>query len=223
VPVAFEPEKITTTLGSVLADAGKTQLRIGETEKYPHITYFFNGYREEPYPNEYRVLIPSHNTPHPEEHPEMRAKEIADRTIQAIEERSFDFVFLNFANPDIIAHTGDIDAARKAVEIIDEQIGRIGKSVVDNNAILIITSDHGNIERVLEPETGVPQTRHDPSPVPVYLVAQEHYAEKSAAQADAAEARPVGILSDVAPTILALLGTPKPTEMTGENLIGLLT
>ncbi len=222
-PVAFPVEPITMTLGDVLADNDLTQLRIAESEKYPHITYFFNGYREEAHANEYRILIPSRNEPHPERHPEMRTREIIDRAIQAIEEHSFDFILINIANSDIIAHTGNIDAARKAVTAIDEHIGRIGKSVIENNALLMITSDHGNIEHVIESASGIPQTRHDPNPVPVYLIGREHYKEKTAEEAERAEHQNVGILSDVAPTILNILGIPKPEEMTGENFLHLLS
>ncbi|MBI1960702.1 MAG: 2,3-bisphosphoglycerate-independent phosphoglycerate mutase, partial [Candidatus Liptonbacteria bacterium] len=222
-PVVFEQEHITVTLGATLAAVEKTQLRIAETEKYPHITYFFNGYRETPDKNEYRVLIPSFATPHPEEHPEMRAKEIADRAIQAIQENSFDFILLNFANPDIVGHSGDFAAARRAIAVIDEQIGRIGSAVIEADGIFMITADHGNVEAMVEAESGIPQTRHDPNPVPVYLIGREYYAEKTAEQAEEAEQTQIGVLADVAPTILQILGIPKPPVMTGESFLHTLS
>ena len=222
VPVAFQPEKIEVCLGKVLEDNEKFQLRIAETQKYPHITYFFNGMREEPFKNEYRVLIPSRVIIHPEEHPEMMASEITTRAIESMTENAFDFILINYANPDIIAHTGNYEACLQVVKMIDEQIGKIVKATIEHNAILIITSDHGNIEKLFDPLTGLPETQHDPNPVPIYLVAKEFQRPRTESEIIQAEKNNVGILADVAPTILELMGVPKPEEMTGQSLLRLM-
>lgn len=219
VPVAFPPEKIEVCLGKVLADKGKTQLRIAETQKYPHITYFFNGLREEPFENEYRVTIPSRNIVRQDEHPEMMAAEVTTRALESITENAFDFILINYANPDIIAHTGNYDASLQAVKIIDEEIGKLIKTTLEFNAVLIITSDHGNIEKLFEPLTGLPETQHDPNPVPIYLVAKEFMRAKKKAEIQYSEKQTTGILADVSPTILELMGIPKPKEMTGQSLL----
>ncbi len=222
VPVAFPPEKIETCLGKVLSDKGKTQLRIAETQKYPHITYFFNGIREEPFKNEYRILIPSRSIIRQDEHPEMMANEVTTRAIESISEGVFDFILINYANPDIIAHTGNYEACLRVVRIIDEQIDKLIKTVLEHNAVLIITSDHGNIEKLFNPLTGLPETQHDPSPVPVYLVAKEFMRPRTEAEIRRSEKENTGILADVAPTILELMAISKPKEMTGQSLLRFL-
>jgi 2,3-bisphosphoglycerate-independent phosphoglycerate mutase len=222
VDVAFPPEKIEMPLGKVLSDAGKTQFRISETQKYPHITYFFNGLREEPFKNEYRVLIPSKQTFRPAEHPEMMAPEITNRLIQAIDEGVFDFILVNFANPDMIAHTGDFNATVKAVKTIDEQIKKIADICLMKGVSLIITSDHGNAERLFNPLTGEPETKHDPNPVPFILVDKDFEKKKTEEDITYLAKMPIGVLADVAPTVLELMGIPQPSEMTGKSLMHLL-
>jgi len=222
VPAAFQPEKIETCLGGVLSDKGKIQLRIAETQKYPHITYFFNGMRERPFKNEYRILIPSRTAFRQDERPEMMASEITTRTIESIGEGVFDFILLNYANPDIIAHTGNYEACLRVIKIIDEQINKLVKVVLETNGILIITSDHGNIERLFNPFTGQPETQHDPNPVPIYLVAREFERPKTENEIQRLKKENTGILADVAPTILGLMGISKPEEMTGQSLLKLL-
>lgn len=221
-PVAFPPETVDNPLGKILADNGKNQLRIAETEKYAHITYFFNGEKESPFESEYRVLIPSIAEVRHDAHPEMRAKEIADRVMTAMEEESYDFILVNFANADMVAHTGNYEAAVSAIKIVDEQIGRISKTVLEQDDILIITSDHGNAERLFNPKTGEPETKHDPNPVPVYLIANEFKREKNLKEIENSEATPIGLLSDIAPTILELMKIQQPKEMTGQSLIKFL-
>lgn len=216
--IAFPPDKVERPLGLVLAEAGKTQLRLAETYKYAHVTIFFNGYREEPFPNEYRALIPSLQLTHPEEHPELMAAAITDRLIQAIQSGGFDFVLANYSNPDTIAHTGNYDACLQTVRVIDREIGKILKAAEASNAILIITADHGNIEEVLNPLSGTMETQHDPNPVPFYLVGQEFRGKKFVNWKNI-RSETAGILADVAPTILTLLGLNKPPEMTGKNLL----
>ena len=175
--------------------------------------------REEPFKNEYRILIPSKTIIRQDEHPEMMANEITTRIIESIGENAFDFILANYANPDMIAHTGNYEACIKAVEIIDEQIGKITKAILESNAVLIITSDHGNIERVFNPLTGEPETQHDPNPVPIYLVAKEYMRPRTEMEIRQFERESVGVLADITPTILELLEIPKPKEMTGRSLL----
>lgn len=222
MPVAFPPETIDNPLGKILSDNEKNQLRIAETEKYAHITYFFNGEKESPFENEYRVLIPSMANARHDVHPEMRAKEIADRVITAMEEESYDFILVNFANSDMVAHTGNYEATISAIKTVDEQIGRISETALRQNDILIITSDHGNAERLFNPKTGEPETKHDSNPVPIYLIANEFKRERNLKEIENSETTPVGILSDIAPTILELMKIPKPKEMTGQSLVKFL-
>ncbi len=222
VPVAFPQEAVSNPLGRVLSDSGKSQLRIAETEKYAHITYFFNGLREPAFKNEFRVLIPSKNVPRYDEFPAMMTREITARAIQAVYEGAFDFLLINYASADMIAHTGNYEAGSEAVKVIDEEIGKLAKAVLEKNAILIITSDHGNIERMIDPMTALPTTGHDPSPVPFYLVDADRPRKKSLEEAHKIESGIAGILSDVAPTVLELMNLPKPPEMKGQSLLPFL-
>lgn len=224
VPVAFPPEKVEHPLGKILADNGKSQLRIAETEKYAHVTYFFNGLNDKVYPNELRILIPSKITTSHAEHPEMMAAEITSRVLQVLDDEAFDFILVNYANGDLIAHTGNFDAALKAVKTIDEEVGKLTKKILGGSGedILLITSDHGNIEKMMDPLTAEPTTGHDTSPVPIYLIAKNFQRNKTKQEAEESKKETTGILSDIAPTILELMGIPKPKEMTGQSLLGLL-
>ena len=223
VPAVFPTERIDTPLAKVLSDAGKLQVHIAETEKYAHVTYFFNGYKDAPFKNEYRVLVPSKNVPRHEDHPEMMAREITTRAAQALDERAFDFIVINFANADIIAHTGNYDAAIQAIAVLDECVGVLAQKTIETGATMIVTADHGNIEQMIYPLTGQPETKHNTSPVPVYLIAREYAREHSRAEIEQSESQTAGIISDIAPTILEILGIPKPAEMTGESLIPTLS
>ncbi len=215
--VAFEKEIVKHPLGEILSRAGKTQLRIAETEKYAHVTYFFNGLREEPFPNEYRVLIPSKNIARHEEHPEMMATAITDRAVLAMNEGAFDFILINYANADIVAHTGKYDATLKAIQTLDKEIGRLLRSTLEGNHVLVITSDHGNAESVINLQTGEEETKHNANPVPFYVVAKELAEKKEGPYPFRIPT--IGIISDVAPTLLSFMGIPKPEEMTGQNLM----
>ncbi len=217
-PTAFLPDKVVEPLGKVLADTNCTQLRLAETYKYAHVTYFFNGYKETPFKNEYRVLIPSEAIPHPDEHPQMMAPAITDRLIQAIEGHAFDFILVNYANPDTIAHSGNLAATEEAIRVINREIGRVLQVAIGPATALIITSDHGNAEQLVNPATGKPETQHDPNPVPFYLIAEEFKGKKFINQDNRAN-ETGGILADAAPTILSLLGLPKPPEMDGHDLL----
>ncbi len=220
--VAFPEENIERPLGAVLADAGKVQLRIAETEKYAHVTYFFNALKTDPFKNEYRVLIPSQNVARHDEHPEMMAQEIASRAIAAINEGATDFILINFANADVVAHTGNIDATIKAINTLDLELRRIFDAVLANNGVLIITSDHGNAEQMANPLTGAPETKHNLSAVPIYIAGKEFVSVKTEKESEEAEREICGILSDVAPTVLEIIKIDKPANMTGESLLGLL-
>jgi 2,3-bisphosphoglycerate-independent phosphoglycerate mutase len=218
VPVAFPADTIEEPLGKVLSDRGLTQLRLAETYKYAHVTYFFNGLREPPFPGEYRTLVPSETSLHPEEHPEMMAKAVTDRLIEAVQSRAFPFTLVNYANPDTIGHTANYNAALTAVQVIDREMGRLVAAAAEAEAVLLITSDHGHIEEMINPATGLPESQHNPNPVPLHLVAKE-YAGRQFMNADSYESETLGSLADVAPTILEILDIPKPAEMTGDSLL----
>ena len=217
VEPVFKKEKVPLPLGKVLSDNEKVQLRIAETEKYAHITYFFNGLHEPPYPNEYRVLIPSKKVPRYDETPEMMASAITDRVLSALSDGSFDFILINYANTDMVAHTGNYEATVKAVQVVDREIGRLVKGVLSGGHTLIITSDHGNAEVVLNIQTGEKDTKHNANPVPFYLVGEKFRLKEP--KDPLARLPSIGFLSDVAPTILELLEIGKPREMTGQSLL----
>jgi 2,3-bisphosphoglycerate-independent phosphoglycerate mutase len=222
LPIISPQEKVENPLGKIISENEKSQLRIAESDKYAHVTYFFNGLQDKTYPNEFRILVPSKNVSHHDEAPEMMASEITSRVIQALDENSFDFILINYANSDMVAHTGNFDAGMIAVKTIDEEIGKLSKKVLEDDDILIITADHGNIEKMLDPLTAKPTTGHDSSPVPVYVVAKEFFTNKTRQEVEESERETIGILSDVAPTILNFMGIPKPPDMTGENFFPLL-
>lgn len=218
LPVLFPKETVEHPLGRVISDAGLAQMRVAETYKHAHVTAFFNGYREEPFKDEYRVLIPSLSFPHPEERPELMAAQVTDRIVMALNERSFPFILVNYANSDVIPHTGDFEASVKAAEIIDEQLARLLPFAEHGEATLLITGDHGNIERVRDPLTGRPQTVHDPNPVPFYVI-DTSYLGKHFYNEGRLRDSTIGTLADVAPTVLELMGLEKPQEMTGVSLL----
>jgi 2,3-bisphosphoglycerate-independent phosphoglycerate mutase len=218
VPVIFPADKVENPIGKIFSDRGMSQLRLAETYKYAHVTYFFNGLREPPFPGEFRTLIPSVSGVHPEEHPEMMASAITDRLIEAIQSKGFDFILVNYANADAIAHTADYTASLEAVRVIDREIARLLAVAQTPDVLLVITSDHGNIEEMISPTTGLPESQHDPSPVPLYLVAPEFKGGKFI-NADTFETETLGSLADVAPTILAIMDIPKAPDMNGRSLL----
>lgn len=221
-PAAFPNEKIENSLGQVLADNKLIQLRLAETEKYAHVTYFFNGYREQPFANEFRILIPSKRVGRYDDAPEMMVGEIGARLADSVAQKNFDFILTNFANPDMIAHTGNFDAALQAVLAVDAEIGKLMSVCAENNVLLIITSDHGNVEEMMDPYTGRVETRHDANPVPFYLVGENFKRLKSEPEINRLADEPAGILADVAPTILELMDLTQPKEMTGQSLLNKL-
>ena len=204
--VLFPSGRMTHLLGQVVSEAGRTQLRAAETEKYPHVTYFLNGGQEENFPGEDRLMVPSPKVATYDLQPEMSAPELTDKIVAAIDSAKYDLIVLNFANPDMVGHTGSLPAAIKAVETVDAGLGRIADSVARQGGALLVTADHGNCELMRDPTTGGPHTAHTTNPVPVLLMGGR-----------TAELRD-GRLADIAPTLLDLMGLTQPAEMTGHSL-----
>lgn len=203
----FAPQTMTHLLGQEVAAAGRTQLRMAETEKYPHVTYFFNGGVEAPNPGEERIMVPSPKVATYDLQPEMSAAELTDKAVEQIESKKFDLIVLNFANSDMVGHTGNLTAAIRAVETVDTCLGRLADAVAAQGGALLVTADHGNCEMMRDPVTGGPHTAHTTNPVPVFLMG------------GTATTLANGSLCDVAPTLLQLMGLKQPAEMTGVPLI----
>lgn len=204
----FPPQSMADILGEVVAKSGLTQLRMAETEKYPHVTYFLNGGEETPYPGEDRIMVPSPKVATYDLQPEMSAPELTAKAVQAIRSGTYDLIVLNFANPDMVGHTGSLPAAIKACETVDAGLGRIADAIAAMGGRLVVTADHGNAELMRDPTTGGPHTAHTTNIVPVLL----HGAPPGATLSD-------GRLADLAPTLLALLGVQQPSAMTGRSLL----
>ncbi|HEY0838004.1 MAG TPA: 2,3-bisphosphoglycerate-independent phosphoglycerate mutase [Azospirillum sp.] len=204
----FPPKSLTRVLGEVVSDAGLKQLRIAETEKYPHVTFFFNGGEERVYPGEDRILVPSPKVATYDLQPEMSAAEVTDKLVAAIDGGTYDLVVVNYANPDMVGHSGILAAAIKAVEAVDHSLGRVEEAVRRAGGTMLVTADHGNCELMKDPENGGPHTAHTLDKVPLVLV-----------NGPAGARLRSGRLADVAPTLLALMGLDQPAEMTGACLI----
>ncbi|MBB2496812.1 2,3-bisphosphoglycerate-independent phosphoglycerate mutase [Aquipseudomonas ullengensis] len=209
-PSAFKPAPLTNVLGEYLANNGKTQLRIAETEKYAHVTFFFSGGREEPFAGEERILIPSPNVATYDLQPQMSAPEVTDKIVDAIENQRYDVIVVNYANGDMVGHTGVFSAAVAAVECLDTCVGRIVAALDKVGGEALITADHGNVEQMEDECTGQAHTAHTCEPVPFIYVGKR-----------AVSLRDGGVLADVAPTLLTLMGLPQPEEMTGTSIISL--
>jgi len=210
LPVAFPSERPTRILAEILAERGLAQLRVAETEKYAHVTFFFNCGIEEPFPGEERVLVPSpRDVPTYDHKPEMSAYTVTEKLLQLVAREDWAFILVNYANPDMVGHTGVLPAAVKAVETIDACLARAVDAVLAKDGDVLITADHGNCELMVDPETGEPHTAHTTNPVPIWW-ATRHAAGRRLRD---------GGLADVAPTLLDLLGLPAPREMTGRSLI----
>ena len=224
IEVAYPMIEVKNHLTEVLGNLGKKVLKIAETEKYAHVTLFFNGNREGLCPYEDRQLIPTKIVSHYEENPEMQAEKVTDEVIKGIKQK-YDLIVVNYANPDIVAHTGDILAGIKAAETMDGTIKRLIGMAEYGECILIITSDHGHIEEMVDPQSGEPMTKHTINPVPFYLVGEEFKLEKPRSKEEILSLYEPsqGILCDIAPTILELMKIPQPSEMTGESLLKILT
>jgi 2,3-bisphosphoglycerate-independent phosphoglycerate mutase len=204
----FEPQSMAGLLGETVAAAGRTQLRMAETEKYPHVTYFLNGGREEPFAGEQRIMVPSPKVATYDLQPEMSAPELTARAVEAIRSGAHDLIVLNFANADMVGHTGSLPAAIAACEAVDAGLGAIAAALREAGGALLVTADHGNAEQMTDPATGGPHTAHTTNPVPVLLMSGPPGAKLRE-----------GRLADLAPTLLALMGLPHPAEMTGTSLL----
>lgn len=223
VDVAYPPEIITTNLSKVIADAGLKQLHIAETEKYAHVTFFLNGTIEEPYAGEDRVIIPSPRVSSYDKQPSMAAPEVAKRVVKEINSDKYDFIVLNFANADMVGHTGNIEATVKGVEAIDAAMGTIVDAALSHDGVVLVTADHGNGEEVQNLQTGEIDKEHSTNPVPLLIIGKQWEGQTGgvmeAVGGDLSLTPPVGMLADVAPTVLKILGLPQPEEMTGRALI----
>jgi 2,3-bisphosphoglycerate-independent phosphoglycerate mutase len=213
VTIAFPPEDVTTPLAKVISDAGKTQFHTAETEKYPHVTFFLNGGRETAFPGEDRRMVPSPKVATYDLQPEMSALEVCDGVVEALASREYDFVIVNFANGDMVGHTGVIPAVVRAIETVDACVGRIVDALLSVGGTGIISADHGNAEEEIDRVTGGPMTAHTTNPVPVVLVTPEGHPLRHATLRDDA------VLSALAPTVLDLMGIPVPPSMTQQSLI----
>ncbi len=211
VHVAFPSEKLKNVFGEYIANLGLRQLRLAETEKYAHVTFFFNGGRDEPFEGEERILVPSPDVPTYDLKPEMSAPEVTDKLVEAIESERYDAIIVNYANGDMVGHTGIFEAAIHAVETLDQCLARVTRAIHKVGGAMLITADHGNCEKMLDEETGQPYTAHTTNPVPLI-----YFDERPARIIDG------GALCDVAPTLLKIMGLPQPMEMTGHPLIEFL-
>lgn len=223
VEITYPPELINECLAQVISEQGMKQLHIAETEKYAHVTFFLNGTREEPFEGEDRMIVPSPKVPSYDIAPAMSAREITDKIIKALQTNMYDFIVMNFANPDMVGHTGVFDATVKAVEVVDECLGKIVDEVLVRDGVVFITADHGNAEERKNLRTGDVNKEHATNPVPFIIIGKKFEGQPSIAgevpDGDLSLMSPVGMLADVAPTILTVMGIPQPVEMTGVPLV----
>lgn len=221
--IAFPPIDIKNCLAEVLSASGLVQLHIAETEKYAHVTFFFNGMKEEAFPNEDRVIIPSPKVPSYDAEPKMSAGEITDRVIKEVETGNFDVIIMNYANPDMVAHTGNLQATIEAMEFLDGEVSRLVDAVLKQDGLVLITADHGNAEEVQNLQTGDIDKEHSTNPIPFFIIANQFEGQAGISgdvpNGDLSLLPPVGMLADVAPTLLKILGIPQPPEMDGTPLI----
>ncbi|MEW8560590.1 MAG: 2,3-bisphosphoglycerate-independent phosphoglycerate mutase, partial [Candidatus Thiodiazotropha sp.] len=208
IPVAFPPEKLRNVFGETIAKQGLRQLRLAETEKYAHVTFFFNGGRERPFEGEERILVPSPKVATYDLQPEMSADEVTDHLVEAIEGGKYDVIICNYANSDMVGHTGNYEAAKVAVETLDHALGRILKAIRRTDGEMLITADHGNSEQMEDYDNHQPHTAHTTNPVPLVYVGR-----------NGAELVEGGALCDISPTLLKMMGVSQPDEMQGHPLI----
>lgn len=220
--IAFPPEKVANSLGETLSNAGKKQLRIAETEKYAHVTYFFNGGKERAFPDEDRILIPSPTVSRFDEVPEMSSGEVTDTMIRVVEEGKYDFILVNYANPDMVAHTGNETATIEAVEATDRCLALLIPAVLKAGGAILITADHGNAEELKKSSTGETDTEHSTNPIPLWYITPDNHHEKDSGTMVREQNEVRGLLSDVAPTVLEIMDVPQPTEMNGSSLLSML-
>lgn len=222
VEVAFAPEAIVFPLARIISEAGLKQLHLAETEKYAHVTYFFNGGREQAYAGEDHVLIPSPVIPSYDQKPEMSARGITDRFLQEVRTGKYDFCVINYANADMVAHTGNLPATVRAINVLDECMGEVVASILEYGGLVVITADHGNAEGLVNMQTGSIDKEHSSNPVPCIIVSRELENKAGSGQLvtdNLSKLTPSGVLADVAPTILKIMGLSKPTDMSGQSLL----
>ena len=223
VEIAFPPDIIIEPLAKIISDANLKQLHIAETEKYAHVTFFFNGGKESIYPGEDRVLIPSPRVASYDKKPEMSAKEITKKLIAIIMKDEYDFIVVNFANSDMVAHTGDLKASIKACEVVDDCLKQLIEVILGKNGVAFITSDHGNAEELMNLQSGKIDKEHSTYPVPLIIVGRQWEGKTAgfpeSPNSDLSLVQPSGLLSDIAPTILKVMNLEKSKDMTGESLI----
>jgi 2,3-bisphosphoglycerate-independent phosphoglycerate mutase len=223
VQVAFPPEMIEKSLAQVVSEAGLKQLHIAETEKYAHVTFFINGRREDPFPGEERAIVPSPRVASYDQQPEMSLPKVSERILEEISEGKYDLIVTNFANPDMVAHTGNLEATVKAHEEVDAHLGRVVEATLAADGVAVILADHGNSEELLNVRTGEVDKEHSTNPAPFIIIGQQYAGQASVAgevpEGDLSLMPPVGMLADVAPTVLKIMNLPQPPEMTGQALI----
>jgi len=219
LPMVVPPESLGNILANVMSSLNMRNLRVAETEKYAHVTYFFNGGIEKPFPGEDRILVQSPKVATYDLKPEMSASGIADAVVKAVEDRTFDVMVVNFANADMVGHSGKIEPTVHAIETVDSCLGRIYTAIRQSGGAMLITADHGNAEQMIDPATGGPQTAHTTNPVP-FIVVAEHAVTPVGFKGDGRRftLKPDGALQDIAPTMLGMLSIPQPKEMTGHDL-----
>ena len=223
VAVAFAPTVVHNSLAEVISKAGLKQMHVAETEKYAHVTFFLNGTVEGPFPGEERMLVPSARVASYDQKPEMSALEITKEVSKAIDSGKYDFIVVNIANADMVGHTGNLAAGIKACEVNDKCLGEIASHALAQNGVLVITADHGNAEEMTNLQTSEIDKEHSTNPVPLIIIGKDFLGQAGAAgdppEGDLSLMQPVGVLADVAPTVLKLLGVDQPEEMTGQALI----
>lgn len=222
VEIAFASQDVNNSLGELLSKNNLHQLRIAETEKYAHVTYFFNGGAEEPFPGEDRLLVPSPIVPSFDKEPEMSAGQVTEKVIEKIRENKYDFVLINYANPDMVGHTGNEEATIKACESVDKTLSILLPEILNKGGCVFITADHGNAEEIKNNMTGKIDTEHSTNPVPLWYITPTNHRQKTAEEIIRQENEVVGLLSDVAPTILELMSIERPSEMLGNSLLPIL-
>ena len=222
VKVIFPPVMLEGGLGQIISKKKLKQLRIAETEKYAHVTYFFNGGKEDPWPGEDRILVPSPAVSRFDEAPEMSAALITEKVLDAIEKDKYDFILINYANADMVGHTGNEKACVTAVQAIDKNLSQLIPAVLKKGGCLFITADHGNIEEIKNYHTGQVNTEHSTNPVPLWFVTADNHRDKGAEEIVRQQSEVGGLLSDIAPTVLEILGIEKPSDMNGESLLSIL-
>jgi 2,3-bisphosphoglycerate-independent phosphoglycerate mutase len=221
VGVLFPTQYVNNPLGRAFADSGLSQLHIAETEKYAHVTFFMNGMREEAFDREERILIPSPSVESYDLQPEMSATIVSDNLIENLAQDKFDFYAINYANPDMVGHTGNLGATVKAVESVDQQLARVIPEALKKNALIFLVADHGNAEELVNPITGAVDKEHNNYPAPFVIIGNDYAGQPNVGliNNDLSLVPPIGILADVAPTILTLSGLPVAPEMTGTCLL----